>query len=85
MTMTQRSITILMAEDDPDDCLLAKDAMEESRLSKDIRFVNDGQELMDYLYHRSNFAEAGSSPVPGLILLDLNMPRKDGRKALAEI
>ena len=59
--------------------------MEESRLSNDVRFVSDGEELMDYLHHRGNFADMGSSPAPGLILLDLNMPRKDGRTALAEI
>ncbi len=74
-----------MADDDPDDCLMAKEAMEESRLSNDVRFVSDGEELMDYLHHRGNFADMGSSPAPGLILLDLNMPRKDGRTALAEI
>ena len=85
MTRQQQSITILMADDDPDDCLMAKEAMEESRLSNDVRFVSDGEELMDYLHHRGNFADMGSSPAPGLILLDLNMPRKDGRTALAEI
>ena len=85
MTRQRESITILMADDDPDDRLMAKEAMEESRLSNDVRFVVDGQELMDYLHHCGKFADTGSSPVPGLILLDLNMPRKDGRTALAEI
>jgi CheY-like chemotaxis protein len=51
----------------------------------DLRFVEDGDELLDYLYHRGKYADAGSSPSPGLILLDLNMPRKDGREALREI
>jgi len=80
-----RPITILMADDDRDDCLLVKDAFKESRLANDLRFVEDGEELMDYLYHRGKYADAKMSPRPGLILLDLNMPRKDGREALGEI
>ena len=80
-----RPITILMADDDRDDCLLVKDAFKESRLANDLRFVEDGEELMDYLYHRGKYADAKISPKPGLILLDLNMPRKDGREALGEI
>lgn len=78
-------ITILMADDDADDRMLAKDALEECRLANDLRFVEDGEELMDYLYHRGSFADPADSPRPGLILLDLNMPRKDGREALKEI
>jgi CheY-like chemotaxis protein len=80
-----KAITILMADDDRDDCLLVKDAFKESRLANDLRFVEDGEELMDYLYHRGKYADAKISPKPGLILLDLNMPRKDGREALGEI
>jgi len=80
-----RAITILMADDDRDDCLLVKDAFKESRLANDLRFVEDGEELMDYLYHRGKYADIKNSPRPGLILLDLNMPRKDGREALGEI
>lgn len=78
------SITILMADDDADDRMLATEAMRESRLNNDFRCVEDGQELMDYLTHRGKYAGA-NAPRPGLILLDLNMPRKDGRQALAEI
>jgi CheY-like chemotaxis protein len=78
------SITILMADDDADDRLLAEDAMRESRLGNSFRCVEDGQELMDYLTHSGNYAH-GNAPRPGLILLDLNMPRKDGRQALEEI
>lgn len=77
--------TILMADDDPDDRMLAADALQESRLSNPLRFVEDGEELMDYLLRRGRYADPASSPRPGLILLDLNMPRKDGREALAEI
>ena len=80
-----KPITILMADDDPDDRLLAKEAFEESRLKNDLYFVEDGVELLDYLFRRNKFSDAGSSPKPGLILLDLNMPRKDGREALEEI
>lgn len=78
-------ITILMADDDPDDRLLTEQALQESRLANPLYFVEDGEELMDYLHRRGKFSAPGSAPRPGLILLDLNMPRKDGREALAEI
>jgi CheY-like chemotaxis protein len=74
-----------MADDDEDDCMLAREALVESRLANDLHFVRDGEELMDYLYRRGRYVEPDSSPRPGLILLDLNMPRKDGREALQEI
>ena len=80
-----RSITILVADDDPDDRMMAKDALDESRLANDLRFVEDGEELLDYLYRRGRYADQRSAPRPGVILLDLNMPRKDGREALKEI
>jgi CheY-like chemotaxis protein len=74
-----------MADDDPDDCMLAREALAESRLANDLRFVSNGEELLDYLHHRGKYTELSSSPRPGLILLDLNMPKKDGREALKEI
>jgi CheY-like chemotaxis protein len=77
-------ITILMADDDADDRMLARDAMAESRLANPFRFVEDGQELMDYLKRAGRYATE-DAPRPGLILLDLNMPKKDGRQALREI
>lgn len=80
-----KPITILMADDDEDDRLLAQEALEECRLANDLHFVQDGEELLDYLYHRGKFTPPSQSPRPGLILLDLNMPRKDGREALQEI
>jgi CheY-like chemotaxis protein len=80
-----RPITILMADDDPDDRQMTKEAFAESHLANDLRFVEDGEELMEYLHRRGKYADPASSPRPGLILLDLNMPRKDGREALEEL
>ena len=76
---------LLLADDDPDDRLLVKDALEESRFVVDLRSVEDGEELMDYLYRRGKYADPNESPRPCLILLDLKMPRKDGHQALKEI
>jgi CheY-like chemotaxis protein len=80
-----KPITILLADDDADDRMLTRDALAESRLANDLRFVEDGEQLMAYLHREGRFASPESSPRPGLILLDLNMPRKDGREALREI
>ncbi len=80
-----RPITIVLADDDADDRMLAQDALAESRLANDLRFVQDGEELLDYLLHRGAYTDPAAAPRPGLILLDLNMPRKDGREALKEI
>jgi len=77
-------ITILMADDDVDDCSLTQEALQEGRLVNEIRFVRDGEELMDYLRRDGKYAGA-NIPRPGLILLDLNMPKKDGRTTLKEI
>lgn len=79
------AITILCAEDDPDDRLLMADALTESRLANRLFFVEDGVELMAYLRRQGRWSDPVASPRPGLLLLDLNMPRKDGREALAEI
>jgi CheY-like chemotaxis protein len=82
----RNSITILLADDDEDDRLLTADALKRSRLINDIRFVVDGEDLMHYLRGDGAYAPGGiSAPRPGLVLLDLNMPKKDGREALAEI
>ena len=85
MSKLGKPITILMADDDADDRRLTKDALEESRLANDLRFVENGEELLQYLRHEGKFANEEEAPRPGLILLDLNMPRKDGRTALKEI
>jgi CheY-like chemotaxis protein len=81
----QTSVTILLADDDEDDCMLAQEALTESSLSARLHVVNDGEELMDYLHHRGKYNNDIISPCPKIILLDLNMPKKDGREALKEI
>lgn len=85
MSESRKPITILVADDDPDDRVLVQEALEESRLANTLYFVKDGEELMEYLHRRGAYQDSQSSPRPGLILLDLNMPRKDGREALREI
>jgi CheY-like chemotaxis protein len=85
MSPERTPITILMADDDADDRLMAREALEEARLANPLHFVEDGEALLDYLYRRGRYATRGPEPEPGLILLDLNMPKKDGRQALKEI
>ncbi len=85
MGKNESLITILMADDDLDDRMLTKDALEEARLANCLHFVENGEELIDYLHHRGQYADRTKFPSPGLILLDLNMPKKDGREALTEI
>jgi CheY-like chemotaxis protein len=80
------AITILIADDDEEDRVLTQEALSGARLTNDLRFVVDGEDLMDYLRHEGRYAsDASAAPVPGIILLDLNMPKLDGREALAEI
>jgi len=74
-----------MADDDPDDRQLTLEAFEENHLANELRFVEDGEELLDYLHQRGKYSDPSSAPWPGIILLDLNMPRKDGREALQEL
>ena len=79
-------ITILVCDDDEDDRMLTRQALEDAHISNTIQFVEDGEQLLDYLYQRGAYAgEAGLAPRPGLILLDLNMPKLDGREALKTI
>lgn len=87
MTVERRTapVPILLAEDDPDDQAFAREALAESRLANELFVVADGQELMDFLRREGSFAPPVRAPRPGLILMDLKMPRKDGLEALAEI
>jgi CheY-like chemotaxis protein len=81
-----KPVTILLADDDEEDRELTRDALQDARLGNEIRFVVDGQDLMDYLRREGAYADpSADAPRPGIILLDLNMPKKDGREALAEI
>lgn len=83
MGITERTFTILMADDDLEDCLLVREALRENRTYHALQTVNDGEDLLDYLYQRGVYTP--TAPRPDLILLDLKMPKKDGREALAEI
>ena len=85
MTPAAERIVILMADDDADDRKLARKALAESRLANELHMVENGEELLDYLCRRGAYTDPKTSPRPGVILLDLNMPRKDGRAVLAEI
>lgn len=78
-------ITILVADDDPDDRMLIEDAFQEAHLNNELHFVEDGEQLLSYLRREGDFAHLAGERYPGLILLDLNMPKKDGREALEEI
>ena len=85
MSSENRLFTILMVDDDPDDRLLFKEACEEVRLRNPIEFLENGEQLIDYLKRQGDYAGRSGEPYPGVILLDLNMPLKDGREALEEI
>jgi CheY-like chemotaxis protein len=85
MSPTREPITILLVDDDEEDLVMTQEALQESRLGNDLRLAYDGEELIDYLLRRGRYVDPVDSPAPGLILLDLNMPKKDGREALTEI
>jgi len=79
-------VTILICDDDADDRRLTRQALDVAHVANRLRFVEDGEQLLDYLYQRGRYAgETGKAPRPGLILLDLNMPRMCGREALQVI
>jgi two-component system, chemotaxis family, response regulator Rcp1 len=75
-------IEILLVEDNPGDARLAAEALKENKVRNNLYHVKDGVEAMDFLFRRGEYAGA---PLPDLILLDLNLPRKDGREVLEEI
>jgi chemotaxis family two-component system response regulator Rcp1 len=77
-----RPVEILLVEDNPGDARLAKEALKEAKVNNNLHTVGDGEEAMDFLYGKGKYADA---PRPDVVLLDLNLPRKDGREVLAEI
>ncbi len=83
--MNAQPILILMADDDEDDIMLTQKALKKGKLLNNLISVRDGEELLDYLQYRGEYTDASKAPRPGIILLDLNMPKKDGREALKEI
>lgn len=85
MDQNVKPIIFLMADDDPDDRVLTKSALKESKVLNELYFVEDGEELMDYLKLEGKYTNLDDAPRPSVILLDLNMPKKDGREALKEI
>jgi len=85
MAKRSRPYTILMADDDPDDCMLIEDALKEIGGAHTLRFVRDGEELADYLYSRGKYADSPDALRPDLILLDLKMPKRDGREAIGQL
>lgn len=85
MVQNAKSVSILVADDDPDDRMLIKEAFEENRIINTVEFVEDGEQLLAYLRREGAYADLAGQPYPGLVLLDLNMPKRDGREALADI
>jgi len=85
ITDALQGVTILLADDDEEDRAMTISALRERRVANDIRCVSDGEELTDYLFRRGAYTDPADAPLPGMILLDLNMPKKDGREVLAEI
>lgn len=85
MKATPEKKIVLLVEDDPDDIYLIGEAIDECQLNVHIYIVEDGEQMLDYLYQRGDYSDPSIAPKPDLILLDLNMPRKDGREALNEL
>lgn len=83
--MKNKQISFLIAEDDSDDREMMVDAFKENALSNDLYFVEDGEELINYLHRKGKYSDEECYPMPGVVLMDLNMPKKDGREALKEI
>jgi CheY-like chemotaxis protein len=82
MTPAGRAIDVLLIEDDPGDELITREAFEHNKIKNNLHVAHDGEEGLDFLYRRGGYSEA---PRPDLILLDLNLPKRDGRQVLAEV
>lgn len=82
MELNQGKIVIVSAEDDEEDRLFLKEAIEDLEVPCELKFVVDGEELLDYLANRNKYYDKAEYPSPNIILLDLNMPKLDGREAL---
>jgi CheY-like chemotaxis protein len=80
-----KSTVVIIAEDDPDDRMLIEDAINQACRTIAVKFVQDGNDLLDYLCHRGKYSNPALSPQPELVLLDLNMPKMGGMEVLAEI
>jgi CheY-like chemotaxis protein len=85
MSGSRKPITVLVADDDEEDRSFIRKAWSKSRVANDLRFVEDGEELTEYLNHTGRYTDSATAPRPAVILLDLNMPKKDGREALREL
>jgi CheY-like chemotaxis protein len=85
MALEPKPLCLMFADDDENDYVLLNCAVRRARLPAPVRWVKDGTELLQYLHREGRYSDADSYPKPALILLDLNMPRKDGREALQEI
>lgn len=85
MVRDTAAISILVADDDLDDRMLIKEAFEEHNTINRVDFVEDGEQLLAYLRREGAYAHLSGRPYPGLVLLDLNMPKRDGREVLAEM
>ncbi len=85
MVPDDRQFLVLLADDDAEDCLLVREALGRTPVNPQVRTVADGEELLDYLYRRGRYAARQAAPRPHLILLDLNMPKRDGREVLREL
>lgn len=85
MSVAEQTRTILMVDDDAEDCMLVRDAIRETGRRCELRFVRDGEELDEYIHRTGEYEQAGAAPRPDLILMDLKMPRKDGRDTLRDL
>jgi CheY-like chemotaxis protein len=85
MRQNNKPIIILTAEDDPEDRMMIKSALEEARIIEPIYFVSNGEDLLRFLKRKDQYASLSNLPLPGLIFMDLYMPKKDGREVLREI